>query len=257
MNSEPWPQSCLNTLASEPTASLERPRRSRTAASLGLEAYPKAPPVFALNIDGHREIVHHLARITLVGLQQHRLRVLAAADPSWVVEQSLGAVLQHIPLPIAGQRLAKTLIVSRKVALLINRTGVNHLPVTFQYRFLQGRKMLVGKTVKGGVVFGWLCCRYRPILRRKQLLLSKFAFRQSLLQRLAASLGGLLRLFENKLIETTGISMGKRPEHSLCGLRQPKGLTGDLLAATTCICQRLADMGNSIGNIRRRAAIFT
>ena len=63
--------------------------RATTSRLFGLEADSKAAPVLTIDSDGYRQVVHHFARVPLVGLKQKHGGVAAAALSGSIVENSL------------------------------------------------------------------------------------------------------------------------------------------------------------------------
>lgn len=61
--------------------------------------------------------MHDFASVTFIGLQQKYLGIFSAARAGAVVKDAFGAVAKQIFFIIAGQRLAKFLIVGGEVAV--------------------------------------------------------------------------------------------------------------------------------------------
>ena len=67
---------------------------------VSLVAHSEAAPVPAVHVDGHRHIMHDLARIALISLQQEGFGVAATTATGTVAEDPLGTIVDQVNLVI-------------------------------------------------------------------------------------------------------------------------------------------------------------
>ena len=106
----------------------------------------------ALDHDRHRQVVHQLAGVAGVGLQQQRLLMAAAAGAGAVVEQAFAAAMDHIMFTVAGGLCAERLVMGRHIAIRGAGDGEYQALMATQQRLLQGRQGLVGVVVEATAV---------------------------------------------------------------------------------------------------------
>ena len=92
--------------------------------------------MFAVHINGDRQVVHDFPRITLISLQQERFGIGAAAFAGAIGKDAFGTVIHQIDIVVAGQRFGEFLVVGREVAIVIDCAGISQLRHRIQYWLL-------------------------------------------------------------------------------------------------------------------------
>ncbi len=92
---------------------------------LGAIAQAQAAPVPTPNHDRHRKVMHQLAGIATVGLQEQPAFMAAAAPSGAIVEQTLAATLDPVHLRIARGWRAEGTVMGRHVAFRRGGDGVD------------------------------------------------------------------------------------------------------------------------------------
>ena len=114
--------------------------------------YPETTPVLAVDIDGHRQVMHDLTGIAPVGLQQHVLSVTAATNTGAIIEQSLAPAFHQIHFGVTGGRVGKIPIVGWHVAIRGAGNGEDDGIVGILDALLHRWQHLVSETVEGAAV---------------------------------------------------------------------------------------------------------
>ena len=115
------------------------------------EANPKPTPVFATDINGYRQIMHDLAGVPFIGLQEKRLSVATTANAGGIIEYALAATLDQINFIVTGNGMIEAFIVGREVTILIHCSRINDRFMTLQNRLLNRRERLIRKAIVSGV----------------------------------------------------------------------------------------------------------
>ena len=124
--------------------------------------------MLARHVDWCCQIVHHLPRITLVGLQQERFDVGATAGSGMVVENSLGAIIDQVGIVVASQGSGELLVMRRKVAVIVDRARIRELRDCGKYALLQHGQDTVGERIEPGGMLLWIGVRNRLVAAVEQ-----------------------------------------------------------------------------------------
>ncbi|MNX77584.1 hypothetical protein D3C86_1091320 [compost metagenome] len=128
------------------------------------EAHPKGPPVPPLDRDGRRDVVHELAGVAPVELDEDLLAgVLGRLEAHRIVEEALGAVAHLVLLGIPGQGLGELGVVGGDVAVAVGGDGEEDVLVLDE-GVLEGQKSLVGEGVEARAVLLGLDARDRDVV---------------------------------------------------------------------------------------------